>query len=122
MYQSIEGSKLNILLKKKDGLQVLVSFRGNSRTFRTGDEELQGLIEGHRWFGENWIAVIEETQDNRSKEIKPDPLTFVDVTDIQGAIDVLVTEFGVKETKLKTPDQVKKAAAEHNVSFPNLSL
>jgi hypothetical protein len=120
VYQGI--SKFNILFKKKDGTQVLVPFTGSERTFRTDDRELQGLVEGHRWFKEGQIAVVEEVTDSGEEEPKADLLIYEGVTDIQGAIDVLVTNFQVKETKLKTPDQVRKAAADNNVGFPNLKL
>lgn len=119
---SVTGSKYNILLKKKDGHQVLVSFRGSNRSFQTGDVELQGLIEGHRWFKEKQIVVVNEVKGDKAKETKPDLTTYTDVTDIQGAIEVLVQDFQVPEAKLKTPAQVKDAAGKNNVEFPNLGI
>jgi hypothetical protein len=122
VYKSVTGSKFNILLRKKEGRQVLVPFRGSNRSFQTGDVELQGLIEGYRWFKEGQIAIAEEVKGDKAKEAKPDPMTYTDVTDIQGAIEVLVQDFKVAEAKLKTPAQVKDAAAKNNVEFPNLRV
>jgi hypothetical protein len=122
VYKSETGVKYNILLKKSDGRQALVSFKGGDRSFRTNDEELQRLIEASKYFEKKFISISEEIKDGGREATNPAPsIYYTDVVDIQGAIDVLIKDFHVKESKLKTPDQVKKAAAENNVDFPNLS-
>jgi hypothetical protein len=83
--------------------------------------ELQGLIEGCAWFVRGDLVLESEEEGDVSTESIPDVTAYTDVTDIQGAIDVLSKDFKVKETKLRTPDQVKKAALENNVEFPNLT-
>jgi hypothetical protein len=121
VYQSETGVKYNILFKKSDGRQLLVSFRGSNSRFQTKDEELQRLIEASKWFKKKYIVISGEVKGDDSKSAKPDPTTYTDVAGIQDAIDVLVKDYGCKESKLKTPDAVKKAAAENNVDFPSIS-
>ena len=120
VYKSATGVKYNFLIDKKNKQQVAVSFRGSNKTFQTKDVELQNLIENTRYYKDKFIILIEEVADTEAKNIKPTTVDYPDVTEMQDAIVVLVNDFGVKETALKTPADIKKAADRVGASFPNL--
>ena len=120
VYRSNTGVKYNFLLDKKNKQQVMVMFRGGNKSFQTKDTELQKLIEETRYFKDGLICLIEEVEGEKAKDVKPDEVVYSDVTEMQDAIVVLVNDFGVKETTLKTPADIKKAADRVGASFPNL--
>jgi hypothetical protein len=51
---------------------------------------------------------------------QPENKTYPNVTDLQGAIRILKTEFNVAHQSLRSPENVQKKIEELGISFPNL--
>ena len=131
VYKSLTNVKYNFLVSKPDGdktQEILVMFKGSEKKFSTSDKALQVLIEETLYFkggekdGRKYpkvIALESETEDEMSEKGGMSEVSYTNVEVINDAIAILVNDFGVKETTLKTPDAVRKAAAKVGVSFPN---
>ncbi len=118
IYRSRTGVRYTFLVKKGEN-HVSVSFRGSTREYVTSDAELQNAIEGTKYFKEKKIVVVELAESKG--EDKNSPTDYNDVSDINGAVAILSGEpYNVSKAKLRTPDAVRKAAKENDVSFPNL--
>ena len=82
IYKSVTGVKYNILFKKSDGRQVLVSLRGSNKSYQTKDEEIQRLIEATGYYDRGEIVIDGELEGEKSEETKPDPTAYTDVSGI----------------------------------------
>ena len=130
VYKSLTGIKYNFLLSRKDGQTVMVMFTGSDKSYRTSDKELQGLIEDSLYFkggivdGKkvNKVIDLDFVSAETDSPIKPSVLDYVDITSLQEAKELLVKSHGVKESSLKTPDDIRKHADKLNIAFPNLKM
>ncbi|MDR2917849.1 MAG: hypothetical protein LBV72_00580 [Tannerella sp.] len=123
IYRSKTGVKYNLLFQKKDGTQVQLEFRGSNREYRTRDEEIQKALEGGKYFKEKKIEVFQLIKEDEEAEAVPaSEIVVTSVTDIQAAADILIKDYGIKAKDLKTPEAIKAAAKQANVSFPNVEF
>ena len=122
IYRSKTGIKYNLLLEKENKAQVQVEFRGSNKEYRTNDEEIQRLIERGKYFTEGKIELFQTLKGEKEAEKAVSENTYTSVTDMQGAIDILMDEYKLKAKDLKDPEAIKRAAKDCNVSFPNLEF
>ena len=122
VYKSATNTLYSFLVKKEgkdDEGTVCVSFHGSNKQFQTRDPELQKLIEATRYFKEKKIVLARVYSGERAKEQKSSPVDYPDVMDINAAVEVLMRDFGCKDTQINTPAKIKKVSAEVGASFPN---
>lgn len=121
-YQSATGVLYNILLGKRDGKQIAVEFRGSMAEFSTSDAEVQSLLEDTEYYKQKKIFIVYENESKDEDTPKLSPITYTNVEDFQSAVEVLVKEYNVNESDIKTPNKLGKVAKEKGVSFPNLKV
>ena len=120
VYKSATNTLYSFLVEKKNGGgTVCVSFHGSNKQFQTRDPELQELIESTRYFKSKKIVLARVYSGERAKEQKSSPVDYPDVMDINAAQEVLIRDFGCKDTQVNTPAKIKKVAADVGASFPN---
>lgn len=101
-----------------------LSFNGNLNDLTTDSKALQDAIEECRRFKSGEIVLL-NGQPNKvdTSEEKPDTLPkkeYPEVTDIQGAVHILKTEYNIAHQSLRSPEGVLKKAEEVGITFPNL--
>ena len=129
-YISLTGIQYTfpVIIKVKNKEKaVWISFKGNENDYVTGNEDVQDSIEATDKFKNKEIGIPEKQVADEGMEeetgIEFEPAEFENVTDINGAVEVLNGEpYEVSKNKLKTPDSIKSAMETYNVSFPNLQL
>ena len=129
-YISLTGIQYTfpVVIKVKDKEKVIwISFKGNENDYVTANTDVQDAIEATDKFKNKEIGISEKQTDDEGKDEGTgsdfEPAEFENVTDINGAVEVLNGEpYKVAKNKLKTPDSIKSAMETYNVSFPNLQL
>jgi hypothetical protein len=117
-----------IIKVKGNDKAVWVSFKGNENDYVTANKDVQEAIEATGKFKNKEIGISEKqaVDDGKNDEGTGsdfEPVEFENVTDINGAVEVLNGEpYKVAKNKLKTPDSIKSAMETYKVSFPNLQL
>lgn len=128
-YVSLTGIQYTfpVIITVKDKEKAIwISFKGNENDYVTANKDVQDAIEATEKFKNKEIGlsgkqVAEEKETVFVSEF--DPAEFENVTDINGAVEVLNSEpYKVAKNKLKSPDNIKAAMETCNVSFPNLQL
>ena len=120
IYRSKTGVKYNLLLEKKSKVQVQIEFRGSNKEYITGDEETQALLESCRYFKEGKIGLYRKMESAKKDAIVQSEVVYASPSELQDAIDVLVSEYNVDPGTLVKPNDVKKAAEKVNAVFPNV--
>jgi hypothetical protein len=117
---------VNVEVKGKNAV-VWVALRGNENSYTTAGKEVQEAIEAHARFKAKEIGLsgdepkVESSGSVNTKGIEPKE--YPDVTDINGAVEILNGEpYKVNKNSLKTPANILAKAEEYNVKFPNLAL
>lgn len=130
-YISLTGIQYTfpVIIKGKDKEKVVwISFKGNENDYVTANKDVQDAIEDTDKFKNKEIGISEKQAADEGKNDEGtgsnfEPAEFENVTDINGAVEVLNGEpYKVAKNKLKTPDSIKSAMETYNVSFPNLQL
>ena len=119
VYKSTTGTQYSFLVNKQESGSVCISFHGSNKVFQTKDAELQELIENTRYFKTRKIALVRVVSGEKAEDQKSSPVDYPDVTDINALVEVLVRDFGLRESDLKTPAKIKKAMETAGASFPN---
>jgi len=133
-----------VTIKKGDKeLHPFIEF-GNDLKFETSTKAVQESIEASDYFKRGKIGLLStiesgeddgtdagEATNKTAKTIKPqgkqnteyEPKAFDNVTDIQGAVEVLKAEpYKINVKSLRTPENIMKQAQTCNVTFPNWKL
>jgi len=129
-YISLTGIQYTfpVIIKVKDKEKVVwISFKGNENDYVTANSAIQDAIEATDKFKNKEIGISEKQVADEGKDEGTgsdfEPAEFENVTDINGAVEVLNGEpYKVAKNKLKTPDSIKSAMETYNVSFPNIQL
>ena len=108
-----------------DGKLNLVEFRegGNPpffshATLTTEDEKLIDYIREMEEFGTQIIEVEEPKEENQAPG--PDATVYEEVTTVQAAKDILVTNYGIGVSKIQNKKSILYVAEGLNIKFPNL--
>jgi hypothetical protein len=124
IYKSATGATVSFYVRLKDESLHQVKLSNFERTFETEDKALQEAIEQSRFLKEGKIVRVTpetETAPEVKKEKTFEPEEFPEVTDLNGAVEVLTGKpYGVPKKLLKTPEDIRAQAESHNVVFPNL--
>jgi len=129
-YISLTGIQYTfpVIIKSKDKEKVVwISFKGNENDYVTSNNDIQDAIEATEKFKNKEIGLSDKkiTEDKKDEGTGSEfePAEFENVTDINGAVEVLNGDpYKIAKNKLKTPDNIKSAMEIYKVSFPNLQL
>lgn len=99
------------------------SYTNGISRFTTSDKRIQEAIESRSDFGT--VILLEHVSGSEDKKpvevIKEVKKSYLDANTVQKAANILVKEFGVQPSKVKTSESVKMFAKMLNVEFPNLN-
>lgn len=93
-------------------------------TYTTSNESVQKALESNSDFGRYYT--LYKTQDEpKHSETEPIPLhlyekEFPDVRKVNEAVDILVNSYGIERSSLNSSADVRRAASQININFPNL--
>lgn len=121
VYRATTHFTLPVLL---DGKVKYVVFSEEHYGATVTDEKIQEAIEACSYFRDGEIKLFSRREDAGQVK-KPSPVfdakEFPEVTNIQGAVEVLKGEpYRIAAQSLRTPENVLKQAETNNVKFPNL--
>ena len=115
------------------GKAVWVSLTGDEGEYETADEAVQAAIEATEKFKSGYItcrsedAAVQDTPPDTPtgdvKDVKTEKAVFPEVTDLNGAVDILSSDpYRVLKMNLRTPGAIRAAMDRHGVEFPNFNL
>jgi hypothetical protein len=107
-----------------EGEARLIRLNGFDRTAEVEDAKLQKAIEASALFREGRVERVEDagtdgTVGTGGTGGPGGAAVYEDVTDVNGAVEVLKTVYGVAAIALRTPDGVRKQAEKAGAAFPN---